>query len=531
MRLLAQIALVIAAGVAAVTSYGSFHGGVPSEWRPDAAGRRERDPLSELGTGTAIFQIGRAGSLQRALDEAAPGDVIELDPGAVYIGPFKLPRKRGDGTIIIRSSSGRLPPAGTRVSPRDAEHMPKLEASEESVIRAAHGAKGYRFIGIEIRPARGTSLVNLVDLGSDAKTLEAMPSHIVFERCYLHGDPKRGGRRAIAMNSRHTKVIDSYLADFKVQGADSQAIAGWLGPGPYTIVNNYLEAAGENVMFGGGDPTISGLVPSDIEIASNHMRKPYTWKKGHPSYAGTEWTVKNLLELKNARRVVIRDNLFEQNWGHAQSGYAILFTVRNQDGNAPWSVVEDVTFERNVIRHTDAGVNILGRDHTHRSGSQRTARIMIRDNLFHDVAGPLFQLLEGTSGVAIEHNTALQSGQIIVAEGEPHERFVFRANIAPHNEYGIVGTGTAPGRHTLETFFPDAVVAGNVMPGAAGLEYPAGNAYPRSLDEVFADARAGGYELAASSGLRKAAGSGRPPGADLDALQGALAAGDGVQGP
>ena len=33
------------------------------------------------------------------------------------------------------------------------------------------------------------------------------------------------------MNSRSTAVIDSYLSDFKEVGADSQAIAGWNGPG------------------------------------------------------------------------------------------------------------------------------------------------------------------------------------------------------------------------------------------------------------------------------------------------------------
>jgi len=36
-------------------------------------------------------------------------------------------------------------------------------------------------------------------------------------------------------------VIDSYIADIKEVGADSQAVAGWNGPGPFKIANNYLE--------------------------------------------------------------------------------------------------------------------------------------------------------------------------------------------------------------------------------------------------------------------------------------------------
>ena len=68
------------------------------------------------------------------------------------------------------------------------------------------------------------------------------------------------------MNSARTAVVDSYLSNLHEVGADSQAIAGWNGPGPFKIVNNYLEGAGENVMFGGADPRIPNLVPSDIEI-------------------------------------------------------------------------------------------------------------------------------------------------------------------------------------------------------------------------------------------------------------------------
>ena len=49
-------------------------------------------------------------------------------------------------------------------------------------------------------------------------------------------------------------VIDSYLSEAHVVGFDSQAICGVNGPGPFKIVNNYLEGSGENVMFGGADP-------------------------------------------------------------------------------------------------------------------------------------------------------------------------------------------------------------------------------------------------------------------------------------
>jgi len=64
----------------------------------------------------------------------------------------------------------------------------------------------------------------------------------------------------------------------------------------------------------------------------------------------------------------VEENLFEFNWADAQNGFAILFTVRNQDGGAPWASIEDVTFRGNVIRHAGGGVNILAATTTTRAG-------------------------------------------------------------------------------------------------------------------------------------------------------------------
>ena len=71
-----------------------------------------------------------------------------------------------------------------------------------------------------------------------------------------------------------------YVSNFKDASADSQSIAGWNGDGPFIIANNYLEASGENVMFGGADPSIPALVPADIEIPGPHIAKPLRWRAG-----------------------------------------------------------------------------------------------------------------------------------------------------------------------------------------------------------------------------------------------------------
>lgn len=104
------------------------------------------------------------------------------------------------------------------------------------------------------------------------------------------------------------------------------------------------------------------LVPSDIEFSDNYCSKPLSWRMGDPSYAGFPWLVKNVFELKNAQRVLVARNVFEYAWTMGQTGIPILFTVRNQDGKAPWSTVQDVTFASNIVRHANGGVNVLGTD-------------------------------------------------------------------------------------------------------------------------------------------------------------------------
>ena len=76
-----------------------------------------------------------------------------------------------------------------------------------------------------------------------------------MDRCYLHGNPTYGQRRGLALNSGDATIVNSHFSDFKGVNQDTQAICGWNGPGPFLIENNYLEAAAENIMFGGTDPT------------------------------------------------------------------------------------------------------------------------------------------------------------------------------------------------------------------------------------------------------------------------------------
>jgi hypothetical protein len=480
------------------------------------------------------------GDFQAALNAAQPGDTIRLQAGATFTGAFTLPNKTGTGWIVVRSSApdSALPPPGTRITPDYAGVLPKLVSPNASpVIGTAPGAHHYRFVGIEFTLAPGvTTIANLLRLGDwqTQTSLAQVPHDIVLDRVYIHGNATATVRRGIALNSAWTAVVDSHISDVHDAVFDSQAIAGWNGPGPFKLVNNHLEGSGENLMFGGGDPAIANLVPSDIEVRHNHFFKPLSWRPGDPSYAGRHWAVKNLLELKNAQRALIDGNIFENNWFDAQNGFAILFTVRNQDGQSPWSVVQDVTFTNNVLRHSGSGINILGLDDIH-SPSGRTSRVLIRNNLFVDIDGArwgglgrLFQLYNGTADVVVDHNTAFQTGEVIGADttyesvpGQPHSGFVYRNNLSPHNQYGVAGRGTyGDPALTLGTYFPGAIFARNVLAGGDPSDYPPDNFFPASIADVgFTDLAGGDYRLAAGSPYGDAGTDGRDLGADIDRLE------------
>src|SRR5256885_8053412 len=161
---------------------------------------------------------------------------------------------------------------GFRIPPSDSHPPPPAPSAGGSVFTAAPGAHHFRFVGLEIAPTPGTFLYNVVTLGDGTETAVAQQPHdIEFEWCYIHGDPTVGSRRGVAMNGGNLKVLASHLSDFKEVGADSQALAGWAGTGPFTILDNYLEAAGENLMFGGAGPRISGPNPSTLQLHANHL--------------------------------------------------------------------------------------------------------------------------------------------------------------------------------------------------------------------------------------------------------------------
>jgi hypothetical protein len=460
---------------------------------PDTTGYQRR----------TVGPIGRDHTdLQEAIDAATMRTVIVLDAGAVFNGTFTLRRKQGDGWIVITTSNEReLPRPGTRVGPEHTSRMARIVASNGNgtpAIRTEPQAHHYRLVGLEITVAPFVTehygTVNLGEGGTAQSTETAIPHHLIIDRCYVHGhDGATVMKYGVRLDCAFGAVIDSYVAQYHSVGFDAQAISGINGPGPFLIENNYLEGSGENIMFGGGAPSISGLVPSDIVIRRNTLSKPLTWRVGHATYAGTHWTIKNHFELKTGRRVLVEGNVMETCWADlpiGQSGYAILLTVRTEGGKAPQADVSDVTIRGNIIRDVGAGISISGNDGP---GSNRSARILIEHNRFENINGPeygdgnvagpndgTFLKIGDPRDVVVRHNTIEQTGPITWAINVT-EGFMFTYNRVQCQRsaggyQGIYGPGLAEGNATLSTRFPDITDAnrhfhGNALIGGVPSRY------------------------------------------------------------
>jgi hypothetical protein len=521
-----------------------------------------------------------------ALESAHCGDTILLQAGARFVGNFSLPAKKCDDAhwIIVRTSAedSALPPEGTRITPcyagipslpgRPAYSCPSPKNVMAKVVSTARssptvsleeGANHYRLLGLEITRDSPDLVYNVIAMEGKGSN-----HHVVFDRDWIHGTTYDETTRGIALGSSNSvAVVDSYFTDFHcvaITGScsDAQAIAGGLGDypmGPYKIVNNFLEASGENILFGGGPATLS---PADIEIRRNHLFKPLIWKPGNEGFvgglSGKPFIVKNLFELKNAQRVLFEGNILENSWGgFTQTGFAILLTPKNQGNHCPLCKTTDLTLRFCRISHVASGV-VMGSGLSDSGGAASGgARYSIHDIVFDDIDGKayggmgvLFQITSKTPtlrDISIDHVTAFPPTALFTfgvdVDRERIINFSFTNNLVGLGSNGIFSSGGGPKNcafqpkaqgpaGVLKNCFASFTFTHNALVGSAGA-WPEGDFAPGSVSEVrmkdFRQGKGGDYRLCADtekkadcktvSPFRKAGTDGKDLGADLDAIK------------
>ena len=548
--------------------------------------------MSDTPAPGSVITVNAGGDLQSALNSAHCGDVIHLQAGATFTGKFVVPAKSCDNNhwIIIRTSSpdSALPAEGQRATPCYAgvaslPGRPQYSCSNPHNVMAkvqihtqgdgpfqlAAGANYYRFIGLEItRPAGTPGTARLISGQGTA-------DHLIVDRSWLHGLAQDETHDGVGLNGMtYAAVVDSYFSDFHcISGTgvcvESHAIAGGTGytqDGPFKIQNNFLEASGEAVMFGGG---ASNLSPTDIQILNNHFWKPLMWMKGSPGFVGgpngNPFIVKNHLELKNAVRVLIEANLMENSWGgFSQTGNGILLTPKNQhtlsgSNVCPLCQVTDVTIRYVRISHAGGGIQMataLSGNGTGGAAALAGTRWSIHDVVLDDLStkyvggGSAFEILNGwpknpLNTVTINHVTAFpdpNSHLMIMGNyvaTAPMYGLVFTNNLVITGRYPVwnAGGGSASCAYkdvpiisiascfTTFKFDHNGLVA--APPAFPPSTWPANNMFPPTINDVgftsFSNGNGGNYELHSSSPYKNKATDGKDLGADIVGLNAALA--------
>ncbi|PYV69332.1 MAG: hypothetical protein DMG97_03305 [Acidobacteria bacterium] len=537
-----------------------------------------------------VIQVPAGASVQTALNTASCGDTLVLQAGQSYAG-FSLDAKNCDAGhyITLRSSAlSSLPPEGTRATPCYAgvsflPGRPALNCSsignvmakiagvaiQSKIISNATGANYYRLIGLEI-----------ADTGANGATggyydlvLLKAADHIILDRCWIHGTAIGEDVKGVGFeSSTYIAVIDSYISDIHSKisgyGADSSAVGSVTGIGPVKIVNNFLEAAGATILWGGG---YSATNITDVELRRNHVFKPFTWWQQSSSYFGTAFVVKNLFENKMGIRELVEANIFENSWAQAQRGTAILFYPKNQYGGCPGCTVQNITFRYNLVTHAVNAISISNTPATTCAPGATSPclyysgpinHFSIHDNVLDDINattyspgqccsdGFLFGVntfepssVDWPHDILINHNTGFPTGSgtaNIIIQGPPQvfTNFVFSNNVLGAGSYGfhqtlpgggLPGCGTIAGSGTVGllngcmgstwTFTNNvlAVTSGSV----SNQPYPPGN-YLTTWSSVglasYNNGQNGNYQLSSASPYKNAGTDGKDLGADISGL-------------
>ncbi|MFZ0418134.1 MAG: putative Ig domain-containing protein [Candidatus Sulfotelmatobacter sp.] len=531
----------------------------------------------------STITVNSGGDLQSALNSANCGDTIQLQAGATFTGTFTFPAKSCDDNdwIIVRTSAAdsTLPAEGSRLTPCYAgvsslPGRPALQCTSTNNVVAklviassgngpvvfASGANHYRLIGLELTRTAGTGIVYAlvsVAVGGTANNL-------IVDRTWLHGTAQDETNKGIELGgSSYVSAIDSFFTDFhciSISGTctDALAVGGGEGNpvGPFKITDNFLEASGEDVIFGGAQSTTT---PADIEISRNHFFKPLTWMQGQPGYVGgangNPFIVKNHLELKNAQRVLVEANIMEDTWGgFSQDGFSVLITPKNQaashgPGNlCPICQVTDVTIRYNTMSHMGAGLQIANTVSDNGGAALDGERYSIHDITIDDIdpvkyngtgkvaqvstavpaSGPLLQ------NVSINHVTAFGPSGLFSVGGETNPQM---ANVTFTNSIYLAGTypvwSTGGGitncayyDKPLTTFNAcfgsNSFVSNAVIATPSAYPWPTGNFFPATTTAVqfvnYNNGNGGNYQLLSTSPYHNAGSDGKDLGADVSTI-------------
>lgn len=257
-------------------------------------------------------------------------------------------------------------------------------------VSSAMVPSNWAFRGLEMLPNGTNSPFYFLEFGNGSETsLNGMVTGMEVDRCYLHDNPPtRSIVHAVLDDGRYISIHDSWIVG--ANDGEAQAIAGIESPGPTSIQNNFLEAAGEVTLYGGGWSPYGG--PNQYKLfQGNYFYKPPIWKSASsavtpsgaclydatdPLHAGGEWvtdtatstnyqctsgftwattvstppsayTLKDMTEHKNGSHFSYLGNLYNYSFTGAQSGEA--WNNSTEYGSGPGAANDNITVMNNAV--------------------------------------------------------------------------------------------------------------------------------------------------------------------------------------
>ena len=430
--------------------------------------------------------VGSGGDFSGRLNRRGPGTPYSSAPGGIYTGSYVLEGRSGSDTrpVIVRTAGSDAVPPGERMTPeaarasRSSARRTSCRRSRPSRARASGGSSSSSSWQIATAPA--TSSRSATDRPR-RRSWPRVPSDLVLDRVYIHGDAVVGQKRGIALNAGRTSITNSHISDIKAIGQDSQAIAGWNGPGRLSSSRTTISRRPARTSCSAARIRRScGLTPADIAIRGNTVQKPLAWRSractgrsricSSSRTRGTWWS---------------SDNLFEHNW--AEAAIRVRGAVHGPQPGRRLSVVH--TREQSSSSGTSSATSrprsrcwapITTAQSRQTSGiviqRQRVRRL---DSRAWGGDGYLLQMTDRPRYVAsittpssrgLERRHPRSTGRVdgFVVHEQPHRPRRVRHHREQHGA----------GNDSIRTAFPGRRVARNVLAGGESRLYPPDNLFP-----------------------------------------------------
>jgi hypothetical protein len=468
-------------------------------------------------------------SLQAALTAAggsATPSVIVVAPGT-YTGVYRPPARAsasqtpGDPNIVIiiakpiydsmllNGGISTVMPAKVCVSPADYPNMPYfLNMSTANAEQWAFnsGCHGYRLVGLRFGiTTAATVLSRLIRFGNGDITVQTnaslCPRNLILDRCALDGHPTLNIKAGIDAHAVNQASIDCWYGDdIHHDGQDCKAFYWFNSPGPTCLLNNRFVASTENILIGGAKSQCG--LPSDLECTGNFFDKPLSWNPSHPTYAGKNWSVKNLFEAKALAYALIQGNYLRHSWVDGQQGAAFLIKAESYGNGATigythdvlvrWNLAEEIAFGINIAAianidpNPDPVKNVCSYGNLYRLGAQ----------YFSASANPFVGALKSQNCSSI-HDTFISDGSVLaISQPSNAAGFCWIDSIYEATSYGIKAASIGEGTASITAQAPGGEVRKCVLVGRPSGQYPAGNFFPANASLIlYTDRAAGDFSL------------------------------------